>query len=960
MKRIQLIRLLLLAMPTFAQPDALAQRSKNTAVSWLQQHTFTPSSFKTPPLSFGPMARWWWPGNYVTKEELKREINLFADHGFAGVEVQPFSVALPPLSDVEKAKVTSWDTPDYYENLRAVMAAARQRGLIVDVTNGSGWPPSAPNLQADDGFLSLEYSDTTVVGGKALSFSLPQLTSTKNRTKAVPQLQAIVIAKQLPKANANESTIALEPASTNVITSFSRNGLLTYSFPEGSWRVIAFWAVPSGELPSLAATPKSGPVVDHLDTHKVLKLYNHLFGERTGLAPYFGNPMRAVFSDSYEFKANRHYSPDLIDWFKKHRGYDITSYLPVNMQKGYNYVAFMRPNTKPDFSFSDQDWRLRYDYDITVGELVGDHFFKTSKSWAESRNLLFRTQGYGLYMDMMAMAGLASIPETESMLGPEADLKIMTSGALLYNRPIVTAESVVFSGRAYTTTPQKIKLAVDKLFAAGVNQVIYHGVPYRYTPEAIGPEGWYPFASPFLGAVNFSSNLGEGNRFWSDQKAVNQYVSRVQYALRSGKPRADVLLYFPFLDVEGMPDNPEEILTKGYMKEVDGPLPPSKDDTNPAKAAWAKGVYPLINQMEASGISWSWVNDASIQEAQVGKDGRINIRGNLFQALILANDSIIGLKTAEKIKGLAQKGMRLLATGAIPTKQPSFLNWQQNDKKTADFIAESLKEKNSQYIQQEGELTGWLNKLDQPMRFQNRYSFTRKAERELPDDSRIQFIWNKSEQWQTLTVALTKKFRASYWMDPSSGTIIKNSGATITYQLPPYGSVLLYASTKTSVPSTVLATAPALVNPTTEVLSMTNWHIKADSIELTDSPLFDWRNNDQLKFASADGMYSTTFQWAKTNSAKHFFLDLGRVSYTAELFVNKELVGKRIYSPFLFDITSYLKPGTNTLEVRITSGQLNGFIGNARNGDKRYRQFKGKEDQVMSAGLVGPVRILEK
>jgi hypothetical protein len=41
------------------------------------------------------------------------------------------------------------------------------------------------------------------------------------------------------------------------------------------------------------------------------------------------------------------------------------------------------------------------------------------------------------------------------MLGSEANLKVMTSGALLYNRPVVTAESVVFAGRAYTTTPQK-------------------------------------------------------------------------------------------------------------------------------------------------------------------------------------------------------------------------------------------------------------------------------------------------------------------------------------------------------------------------------------------------------------------------------------------------------------------------------------------------------------------------
>jgi len=715
--------------------------------------------------------------------------------------------------------------------------------------------------------------------------------------------------------------------------------------------------VPSGEQTNIAAAKKPMTVVDHFDSLKVLKLYNYLFGERTGLQPYFGNPMRSVFSDSYEFKANRHYSLDFLTYFKRKRGYDISPYLSANMQKGYNFVAFMRPNAKPDFSFSKQDWRLRYDYDVTIGELLGEHFFKTSKAWLEKRNLLFRTQGYGLNMDMMAMAGLASIPETESMLGPEADLKIMTSGALLYNKPIVTAESVVFSGRAYTATPQKIKIAVDKLFAAGVNQVIYHGLPYRYTQEKLGPEGWYPFSSPVLGMVNFASNLGEGNIFWKDQKEVNEYVSRIQYALRSGKAHADVLLYFPFLDIEGTPENEEEILTKGYLKDVEGPLPKTKDVTNPAKLAWAKGVYPLINQLEANGITWSWVNDASLQEAQLGKDGSINIRGNQFQSLILANDSIIQLKTAERIKLLTARGMRLLATGVLPTKQPSFLSWKENDKKTAQSIAIALKAKNSRYIQDESGLNDWIKALHQPMRFKEHYSFTRKAEREMNDGSRIQFIWNKSDQWQTLTLELDKRYNSSYWMDPTSGTITKNNGATISYQMPPYGSVLLFASTKNNFPDAALSNVPAIVNPKTEVLTINNWNIKVDSVEIQNSPLFDWKNNEQLKFTSANGMYASTFQWNQNNLAKHFFLDLGKVNYTAEVYINKEFAGKRIFAPYLLDITSFLKSGTNTIEVVVTPGQLNDFIGKAKIGDTRYRQFKGKEDQVMSAGLIGPVVI---
>ncbi len=232
MKRIQVLIFLLLTCYVFAQKDSSA--SKNTATSWLQTFDFNPSLFKKPPLSFGPMGRWWWPGNYVTKDELKREINLFADNGFAGVEVQPMNLAIPTADEKEREKVTSWDTPEYYENLRTVMEEARRRNLIVDVSNGSGWPPAAPNLQPEDGFLSLEFSDTTVVGGKASTFALPVIAAGKNRTTVMPRLQAVVIAK-LQQITPGEQPIRLDATSTRVLTSFVHNGSLSYSFPQGTW-----------------------------------------------------------------------------------------------------------------------------------------------------------------------------------------------------------------------------------------------------------------------------------------------------------------------------------------------------------------------------------------------------------------------------------------------------------------------------------------------------------------------------------------------------------------------------------------------------------------------------------------------------------------------------------------------------------------------------------------------------
>ncbi|MVM28834.1 glycosyl hydrolase family 2 [Spirosoma sp. HMF4905] len=922
---------------------------------WFPQYDFDPVTFQKPPLTFGPYARWWWPGNDVTKPELQREINLFADHSFGGVEVQTLALGLPRSSPELSAKIMTWDTPEYYENLKTVMEEARKRGLTVDLTDGSGWPPGGPFLDPQDGFLTLQAASQDIKGGRMISLPLPTI---PGKLGVIPHLEAVLAAKIVAsRPGDNEKTTALDSAAPMVLTGQVRNDTLHCQLPAGDWKLIALWSRPSGQR-TMTAGPTQGPVVDHFDSVKVIKNYRHVIGPRTGLEPYYGNPLRAIFNDSYEFEVDRHYSPDFIAYFKRKRGYDITPWLPANLQKGYNYASYKRPNAPLEFSFGSEDWRLRYDYDRTIGELLGEHFIKTSSSYLEKRGMLHRTQVYGMNMDMMANAGLASIPETESMLGPEAILKVMASGAHLYNRPILSAESVVFINRAYTTTPQKIRLAVDKLFAAGVNQIIYHGVPYRYTPKEFSPEGWYPFSSPYLGAVNFSSHLGEGSTYWKFQKDINEYIRRTQYALRAGKPHTDVLIYFPFTNVDGMPDNPEEILTKGYSPGVEAPLPATKEPHDMAKSTWAEHVYPLINQLEANGISWGWVNDASLQQAQLDPHKQITIRGNRYQALIIADSSTIQLQTAQQINTLAVKGMKLLAVGKLPTKQPSFLNWQINDQKTTQLIVTAIKQKNSRHISQATDAGSWIQPLSQPVKFNGTFGFTRQMKRDMSDGSRVQFLWNKSDQWQTISLSLDKKYTGSYWLNAENGTITKNSSPALTYRIAPYSSVILYASTKKTVPANMVSAPPVLADGATEIRQLTTWSIQADSLTIKDSPLFDWKTREEVKFSSAVGIYTSSFQLDVKKTAAHYFLDLGKVYFTAEVTINGKSAGQRLSAPYQLDITSFVQPGTNQIQVRVTPTELNGFIGKASTGDKRYSQFKNKTDQLMSAGLVGPVKLL--
>jgi hypothetical protein len=946
--------LMLVLSLSFLLNSVQGQKPDATKKNWLTVYDFKATQFKAPGNEFEPYARWWWPGNDVEKKELQREINLFADNAFGGVEIQTLTLSLPESAKISK-KVLSWDTPEYYENVKIVLEEARKRGLTVDMTNGSGWPAGGPFLATEDGFLNLLFADKDIIGGSRIAVAIPTI---ENNTEVPSRLESVLAVKILTKNGvSNFKPIQLDPTTTLVLTKNVKKDSLHWNAPVGNWKIIAFWSKPNKLTGSMVAAPKQGPVLNHLDSTKVIKNYEYLFGSRTGLQAYFGKPLRAIFTDSYEFAVDRHYSQDFLSFFKKHRGYDATPWLPANMQTAYNYATWKNPDSSPEFSFGSEDWRLKYDYNLTLSELFQEHFADASRNWTEKRGLLFRNQGYGMNLDMIAIAGHASIPETESMLGQEAMLKVMASGAHLYNRPLLSSESVVFAKRAYMTTPQKTRLAVDKLFAAGVNQIIYHGIPYRYITDETMPSGWNPFCSP---GVNFSSDFGEGNTFWKFQKELNEYIGRAQYALRSGKPHADVLIYFPFMDVDGMPDNPSEILTNGSIEGVEAALPKARLSAGAKKAIaekkeWASKIYAVINQLEENGITWDWVNDPSIQEAKLDADKQINIRGNRYQALIVADVAVIQTKTAEQINALAKKGMNFLAVGTMPTKQSSFLNWEANDKITEQQIAQAVKLKNSLHIESGNEMSGWLKTLNPTVKFADKYTFTRQAQRDLSDGSRVQFIWNKSDAWQTLSLTLNKKYTNAYWLNAETGKItavadLKN----VSYVIPPYSSIILLANTKNGIESNLLSKAEPNAYNTTEVLKVEKWDISSDTVKLVNSLLFDWRTNEQLKFSTHEGLYTSTFQLEAINPNAAYFIDLGKVYFTAEVVINGKPAGKRINAPYILNITGLLKTGENSIEVRITPGQLNGFIGEAAKGNKRFNAFK-KDDGLMAAGLVGPV-----
>jgi hypothetical protein len=57
------------------------------------------------------------------------------------------------------------------------------------------------------------------------------------------------------------------------------------------------------------------------------------------------------------------------------------------------------------------------------------------------------------------------------------------------------------------------------------------------------------------------------------------------------------------------------------------------------------------------------------------------------------------------------------------------------------------------------------------------------------------------------------------------------------------------------------------------------------------------------------------------------FLDLGKVGDIAEVLLNRQPVGVRAWAPYIFEISRACRPGSNSLEVRVTNSMANAYDG---------------------------------
>jgi hypothetical protein len=132
--------------------------------------------------------------------------------------------------------------------------------------------------------------------------------------------------------------------------------------------------------------------------------------------------------------------------------------------------------------------------------------------------------------------------------------------------------------------------------------------------------------------------------------------------------------------------------------------------------------------------------------------------------------------------------------------------------------------------------------------------------------------------------------------------------------------------------------------------------------------LTSWTNQN-LAWYSGRAMYRKEFTLDRTycTPGVRLTLDLGKVCYNAEVWLNGRLVGTRVWPPYRVDVTEFVRPGKNELTIVVANLLANRMHWDIFDDSKTNLISRRWHDSVLmrdgwcfESGLIGPVEFVPK
>jgi hypothetical protein len=704
---------------------------------------------------------------------------------------------------------------------------------------------------------------------------------------------------------------------------------------------------PTGMKVKRAAPGGEGLVLDPYST-SALDRYLQPFS--SAFAGFPRHRVRMQFHDSFEYY-NSSWTASLPDVFRKMHGYDLQSF-------GAQITGALPAD-------DDTLARVKGDYRRTLAKLHLDYVNEWVR-WSHAHGFKARNQAHGAPGNLLDLYAAADVPETESfgltnlpIVGLRSDAvgvsvdpdppevtigRFASSAAHVMGKPLVSSETLTWLRENYRESPAAAKPQLDRLFAAGINHIFYHGTVYS-PAEAEWP-GWFFYAS---------TQLTPSNPLWDDFGAMHAYVARVQSVLQAGRPDNDILLYWPFDDVVDH--------ATGLMEQYG-----VHDNQWLTESATGRLGAKLLR----AGYAYDLVSDAQLRRVKANRRDVV-APGARYRVIVVPATRRMSVETLERLVLLARRGARVLFESP-PQDVPGFAHLEARRAKFKTLLADPALRDATVGDRLDTELPKYARRESAA---QAGLSYIRRAQRAGHDYFFANLGTTAYDGWLELGVPA----ESAVLLDPLTGragaaALKRDAGKTRVYLQLASGESTILRTTSAMNPSPAMQrwTYVRPVDPGAVLAGP--WHIEflKGGPVLPRPAQFDelssWTTlaDDEVRRFAGTARYSLEFD-APAKSSDAWELDLGDVREVARVTLNGERVAIAWSLPFRVRLGT-LKPRGNVLEIDVTNLPANRI----RDLDVRkvpwktmrdinivsvkYKSFDAAAWDVEPAGLLGPVTLV--
>jgi hypothetical protein len=712
------------------------------------------------------------------------------------------------------------------------------------------------------------------------------------------------------------------------------DGTLDWTPPAGRWVVLRMGYSLLGITNHPASPEGTGLEVDKLDPAAVRAYMNtYLDNYKSAVGPLMGKRgLQYVISDSWEAGA-QNWTDNLIAEFTKRRGYDPHLWLPVL--------------TGRVVESSESSDRFLWDFRRTLSDMLAEYHYDQIGTILKERGMGHygesHEEGRAFIGDGMEVKRSNDVPMAamwtqkpginKDLFGYNADIRESASVAHIYGQNLVAAESMTASSGAWAWSPATLKPTADKELAMGLNRFVIHTSVHqplldRKPGLALGPFGqWFT-----------------RNETWAEQaKPWVSYLARSSYLLQQGRFAADIVYFYG-------------------------------EDSNLTALFLNKG--PQIPE----GYNFDYINADALVHVLKCENGELATpSGMRYRVLALDPYSQhMSLPVLRKIWDLVQAGA--VVAGPKPITTPSL----SDDRKEFQSIADQLWGSGSGNSVGQGKVYGdqTLGEVMTTIHVAPDFGYTKPqvdtsllfVHRKLADGD-LYFVDNRNDRDEAIDASFRVQGKSAELWRSDTGRIEPASyksadgRTTVPLRLEPWGTVFVVflhdtKVTYRSLPKVVEQPIMTLDGPWDVAFQPDRGAPPAIKLD----KLASWHESTDggVKYFSGTASYTKMIQvpadWFKPEA--HLWIDLGSAKNLAEVAVNGRPLGLVWKTPYRVDVTSALKPGANTVEVKVTNGWANRIIGDRQpNATKTYtftspKFYKG-DAPLQPSGLLGPVRILQ-